>query len=125
VKPLMSFLRSDRCGDTDACTNHKILVFYSVLSLQLNRMCCLCNACLSRQHIIADCPSYVISNAHFAFGAPVKCHVITVKFYAEFEPTCTPLVFLSYMIFICFLPYHMRRAKLDQEDTILCKTSVV
>jgi len=61
----------------------------------------------------------------FAFGAPVKCHVITVKFYAEFEPNFTPLVFLSYMIFICFLPYHMRRATLDQEDTILCKTSVV
>ena len=66
----MSFLRSDRCGDPDACTNHKILVFYSVLSLQLNRMCSLCNVCLSRWHIVAECPPYVISNAHFRVRCP-------------------------------------------------------
>jgi len=66
----MPFLRSDLCGDPDACTNHKILVFYSVLSLQLNRMCCLCNVCLSRRHIFADCPTYVISKAHFRVTCP-------------------------------------------------------
>jgi hypothetical protein len=61
----MSFLRSDRCGDPDACTNHKILVFYSVLSLQLKIMCCLGTVCLSHRHFVADCPTYVISNGNF------------------------------------------------------------
>jgi len=44
----------------------------------------------------------------FALRAPVKCYVMTVTFYTEFEPTFTPLVFLSYIIFICFLPHYMR-----------------
>lgn len=136
----MSFLRSNRCGDPDAPTNHKILVFCFILSLQLNRMCCLCNVCPCNVRLCNVrpcnvhlynvrpcnvrpcnvCPVMCVSaigtlsqivqptssaTPIFALRAPVKCCMMTVTLYTEFEPTFTTFVFLSYIIFICSISY--------------------